>query len=134
MAGYSQTPLIKKLGIKTGFKLMLQNIPENYLGLLGIGKNDLNMAGEAEAADFIHLFVSETREYKEALQNAKNHLKKDGILWVSWPKKSAKIKTDVNENIIRNEGLNCGLVDVKICAIDEKWSGLKFVFRLKDRA
>jgi len=133
MAGYSQTSLLKKLGIKEGFKIILLNIPVDYFSLLGIGKDEVIMAGENKEADFIHIFTTGKEQYDRMLPDAKRRLKKDGMLWVSWPKKSAKIKTDIDENYIREEGLNCGLVDVKICAVDEKWSGLKFVYRLKDR-
>ena len=87
----------------------------------------------SESADFIHLFVKERKLFEKEFLKHKKFLKKDGMLWVSWPKKSAKIPTDLDENRIRNFGLDNGLVDVKVCAVDEVWSALKFVFRLKDR-
>lgn len=83
--------------------------------------------------DFIHLFVKDQKTFKKEFVQSKKCLKKDGMLWISWPKKSSKVETDLDENIIRDFGLNEGLVDVKVCAVDETWSGLKFVFRLKDR-
>ena len=86
-----------------------------------------------ESADFVHLFVTEKKIFEKEFLKYKKFLKRDGMLWVSWPKKSAKVPTDLDENSIRDFGLNNGLVDVKVCAVDDVWSGLKFVFRLKDR-
>ena len=83
--------------------------------------------------DFIHVFVKERSIFEKEFVRSKKHLKKDGMLWVSWPKKSSGIQTDLDENIIRGVGLEAGLVDVKVCAVDDVWSGLKFVFRIKDR-
>jgi hypothetical protein len=87
----------------------------------------------ADAIDFIHLFAADKKIFEREFKRLKKGLRKDGMLWVSWPKKSSTITTDLDENVIRNFGLANGLVDVKVCAIDETWSGLKFVFRLKDR-
>lgn len=83
--------------------------------------------------DFIHLFTDNKKEFESGFLKAKKHLKPTGMLWISWPKKSSKVPTDLDENVIRDFGLANGLVDVKVCAIDEVWSGLKFVYRLKDR-
>jgi hypothetical protein len=83
--------------------------------------------------DFIHAFVHDSKVFQKEFVKWKQHLKKDGMLWVSWPKKSSKIATDIDENYIRNFGLQHGLVDVKVCAVSEIFSGLKFVFRLEDR-
>ena len=83
--------------------------------------------------DFIHLFVKDRKTLEKEFLKNKKLLKKDGMLWISWPKKSAKVATDLDENTIRNFGLKNGLVDVKVCAVNETWSGLKFMFRLKDR-
>lgn len=83
--------------------------------------------------DFIHVFVKERSIFEKEFVRCKKHLKKDGMLWVSWPKKSSGVHTDLDENIIRTIGLEAGLVDVKVCAVDDVWSGLKFVFRIKDR-
>lgn len=131
-AGYSGTPLEKKLGIKEGSVMILINAPGNYLRTsLPIGTEvKSRLAG---TFDFIQFFAENTSELKSNFSNLKKHLKPDGALWISWPKKASKIETDLDENKIRKTGLNCGLVDVKVCAVDEKWSGLKFVFRLKDR-
>lgn len=134
MAGYSGTPLVKKLGIKAGIILYAFNSPVDYFKWLSPLPVDVivrdKLSGEL---DFIHLFVKEFKVFQKQFQIGKNHLKKDGMLWISWPKKSAKVPTDLDENIIRDFGLKEGLVDVKVCAVDEVWSGLKFVYRTKDR-
>jgi len=83
--------------------------------------------------DFIHVFVKESKVFQKEFLYCKKHLKKTGMLWISWPKKASKVATDLDENVIRDFGLEAGLVDVKVCAVDEVWSGLKFMFRLKDR-
>ena len=135
MAGYSGTPLLKKLGIKPGHQIKTVHEPMAYwdwLAPLPAGatpsKNDIN-----ETMDFIHLFVKDRKTLEKEFPKNKKLLKKDGMLWISWPKKSAKVATDLDENTIRNFGLKNGLVDVKVCAVNETWSGLKFMFRLKDR-
>jgi hypothetical protein len=134
MAGYSGTPLVKKLGIRSGFVLHVIQPPTDYFNWLHPLPEDLaiktKLAGEL---DFIHLFVKDKKSFQQGFTKSKKHLKKDGMLWVSWPKKSSKIITDLDENIIRDFGLDEGLVDVKVCAVDETWSGLKFVVRVKDR-
>ncbi|WP_424963436.1 hypothetical protein [Ekhidna sp.] len=91
--------------------------------------DDLN----APPYDFEHVFITKLDELKNGWNNWKESLKKDGTLWVSWPKGSSKMETDLNGNIVREFGLNGGLVDVKVCAVDENWSGLKFMYRKKDR-
>lgn len=83
--------------------------------------------------DFIHVFTQNLKNFENEFLRCKKYLKKDGMLWISWPKKSSKVPTDLDENVIREFGLKNGLVDVKVCAIDEIWSGLKFVYRVKDR-
>ena len=83
--------------------------------------------------DFVHIFVSSQKTFEKEFNVGKKKMKSDGMLWVSWPKKSSGIQTDLDENVIRNYGLKNGLVDVKVCAVDEVWSGLKFVYRLQDR-
>jgi len=135
MAGYSQTPLAKKLGLKEGFIIKLINQPKYYLNLFTdfpttviCSENENN-----HSIDFIHLFCTTFKELENNAPFLKNQLKKDGLLWVSWPKGSSGIITDLKRDIIRAFLLNLGLVDVKVCAVDEKWSGLKFVYRVKDR-
>jgi hypothetical protein len=134
MAGYSATPLVKKLGIKPHSSLLIQNSPSGYFEWIDPLPENVSVkkrvAGEL---DFIHLFVTTQNEFKKQFIANMKTLKKDGMMWVSWPKKSARIATDLDENIIRDFGLEAGLVDVKVCAVDETWSALKFVYRLIDR-
>jgi hypothetical protein len=134
MAGYSGTPLVKKLGIKPGFELFVLNQPKDYMDLLYPLPQDIRVRAKLTSdMDFIHIFVSDQKAFKPAFTKSKKFLKSNGMLWVSWPKKSSGVFTDLDENIIRDFGLAEGLVDVKVCAVDEVWSGLKFVVRLKDR-
>jgi hypothetical protein len=135
MAGYSGTPLIKKLGIRPGAQLKAVGEPEVYWDYISPLPDDVVVKGNSGPAslDFIHVFVKQKKEFEREFLKNKRLMKKDGMLWISWPKKSAKVPTDLDENIIRNFGLNNGLVDVKVCAVDDVWSGLKFMFRLKDR-
>ena len=134
MAGYSATPLPKKLGIKDGFHVSLIDAPVEVIAELkaSLGKCEIAEDGKT-ALDFSLLFTkSSTALKKEFLRVAKN-LTPAGMLWVSWPKKTSGVPTDLNENIVREIGLGAGLVDVKVCAVTDVWSGLKFVRRLKDR-
>ena len=133
-AGYSGTPLIKKLGYKSGMKVFVINAPENYLELLGDRPEDILFVKKSSSElDLIHWFLDSQNELLKKLESVKKQIKKDGMIWLSWPKKSSRKPTDLDENIIRNAILDCGLVDVKVCAVDETWSGLKAVYRLKDR-
>jgi len=133
MAGYSGTPLVKKLGIKDDFNVAFVNAPAGFINGLALEKGVKASTGASKRLDFILLFVKSKRELetKFSLQAAK--LRPTGMLWISWPKKASGVVTDLNGNIVRHIGLANGLVDVKVCAVDEVWSGLKFVFRLKDR-
>jgi len=131
--GYSGTPLVKKLGIKTDFKLLLVNIPDHYWDLLETLPDNIVEAKTHEKADFIHLFVTSQDFLASQIPQLKEKLATHGMLWISWPKGSSKIPKDLNENNIRKAGLDAGLVDVKICAVDQDWSGLKFMYRVKDR-
>ena len=134
MAGYSGTPLVKKLGIKPGFCIYFLNAPEQYQALLGELPPDVNEVDTADVAlDFIQFFTKSAAALVEQLPVLMKALKPNGMLWVSWPKKAAKIPTDLTEDVIREIGLAAGLVDVKVIAVDEVWSGLKFVYRLQDR-
>src|SRR5436190_1138995 len=108
MAGYSGTPLVKKLGIKPDFAVAFINAPTN--------------------------FVKSQTALTRAFAQCANKLKTNGMLWVSWPKQTSGVPSDLKENVVRDIGLAAGLVDVKVCAVDEIWSGLKFVYRLKDRS
>lgn len=132
-AGYSGTPLTKKLGIKPGFKILLINEPIYYYDLL----EDLPAVVKSEEGDsnidFIHFFVKERAELEERFDTLKSYLNINGMMWVSWPKKASKVITDVDDGVVRKTGLDHGLVDIKVCAVDEVWSGLKFVYRKEDR-
>lgn len=134
MAGYSDTPLVKKLGLKAGHTMIVKNPPMEYFDLLSPMPVNVKVRSRwSSQTDFIHIFCMSQKEFFELFQKSKQNLKKDGLIWVSWPKKASKIETDLDENIIRNFGLRTGLVDVKVCAVDDTWSGLKFVYRTKDR-
>ena len=129
-AGYSNTPLPRKLGLKEGFRVRLVHPPAHYTKLVG----DVPLAPEGTTElDFIHLFTNSRAELEQLLPLCKQSLAKTGMLWISWYKKSAGKPTELTETMIREAGLGIGLVDVKVCAVDDDWSGLKFMFRLKDR-
>ncbi len=135
MAGYSGTPLVKKLGLKPGQRIALLSCPPGYGKTLGALPEKVDCVQQLDAQlDFIQLFVTRQAELKQRFKDAKRCLATDGSLWISWPKKASGVPTELNENLIREIGLGLGLVEVKVCAVDETWSGLKFVYRLKDRA
>jgi hypothetical protein len=127
--GYSKRPLGDKLGLKVGMRVAVINPPAGYPSLDGVEE----VALSPKSLDFIHLFIKSRAELDAEFPKLKAALTPAGILWISWPKKAAKVETDLDENIIRDTGLAVGLVDVKIAAVDAVWSGLKFVYRLKDR-
>lgn len=132
-SGYSGTPLIKKLGIREGTDILFLNKPDGYQDILGKLPDSVSVKSKlSKSLDFIQLFIKNQKELKDKFPSLKKSLNPDGQLWISWPKKSSKIQTDVTENTIRDFILQNGMVDVKVCAIDETWSGLKLVFRLKD--
>ncbi len=134
MAGYSKKLLAEKLGIKPGNKITFVNHPVGYEKTLGpLPKDVLIALIEENDFDFIQLFTKDSAELKSFFPILKHHIKSGGMIWISWPKEGSKVKTDINENIIRKIGLENGMVDVKVIAVDKIWSGLKFVFRLKDR-
>ncbi len=134
-AGYSKKSLKEKLGIKPDHKIYFHNAPENLFELLGeLPESTIVETSLSTDYDFIHFFTKSHDELQEQFQIFKAALKVNGMLWVSWPKKVSKVVTDLDENSIRDIGLNGGMVDIKVCAIDEIWSGLKFVIPVKDRA
>jgi len=134
MAGYSKTPLIKKLGIKEGFKVRLIHPPENYLDLLGpLPEGVQLLENNAELANFIHFFAKDLATFQSEFFPLENEIEPGGIIWVSWYKKASKIPTDLTESIIRQTALTTTLVDTKKCAVDEKWSGLKLMIRKQFR-
>ena len=133
-SGYTGTLLARKLGIKPGFKIKLYNEPDYYLGLFSDLPTDLKeLSDKKSKKDFIHYFALNAAQLNKDINQLRQEIVENGMIWISWYKKSSNIETDLDENIIRDLALNCGLVDVKVCAINELWSGLKFVIRLKDR-
>lgn len=135
-AGYSGTPLAKKLGFKPGFRCCVIGAPKTYLGALAPLPEGVVFVDEIseDALDLIHIFTAERSELENLFPELKAGLKKNGMLWISWPKKSSRLTTDLAREDVREIGLAGGLVDTKVCAVDEIWSGLKFVYRVVDRA
>jgi hypothetical protein len=130
MAGYSGTPLAKKLGIKAGSHLLLVGAPDEYLALLEPLPEGVQFSTRlSESTDIVHIFSARRAELQQLLSSYRTKLKSTGMVWVSWPKKSAKAPTDITEDIIREVALPLGFVDVKVCAVNEVWSGLKLVIR-----
>ncbi len=135
MAGYSSTPLIKKLGIKEGSRVGLVNSPPGFdqeLGKLPDGVT-IFVGALRKPLDLIVSFVDDEQRLRKTFPVLARKLTPNGMLWIAWPKKSANVPTDLTFNNVQRIGLDAGLVDVKICAVNEVWSGLKFVYRLKDR-
>lgn len=134
VAGYSGTPLLKKLGIKAGWKIRLIGAPKDYFRWL---EADLSgqVCGVREAPDFIHLFAPSLKEFEKGMRDVLRACARNPqlVIWVSWYKKSSGKATDVTENIIRDHALACGLVDIKVCAVSEEWSGLKLVVPVAKR-
>jgi hypothetical protein len=134
MAGYSSTPLAKKLGIKEGFKIRLVNPPDHYFELFtDLPKNIIVSTDKKTKKNLIHFFAKKLSDIQKEIAFLKNEIEQDGIIWISWYKKASKIPTDVTEDLIRETALSNGLVDIKVCAIDETWSGLKLVIPVKNR-
>lgn len=133
-AGYSGTPLMKKLGIKPEMRLLTVNKPADYYKLLEVDISDQSV-GKDKTPDFVHLFVRNTKEYEAEMRKLKPLCKQNPniIIWVSWYKKAAKIETDITEDVIRNYALKNDLVDVKVCAVSDIWSGLKLVVPVTKR-
>src|SRR5690606_19259008 len=122
------------LGLKPGFRVFFWNPPADYAATLGELPPDVTVAAKLDGLfDFIQFFSTERSELQSQLPMLKAALKPTGLLWISWPKKAAKVPTDITEDVLREVILPSGLVDVKVCAVDAVWSGLKFVHRLKDR-
>jgi hypothetical protein len=131
MAGYSGTPLWEKLGYKTGMAAYVDGGPNNYLSLLALPADVVVTWLRSAKADiqFVHLFTTSGSKLKRKLEFYRKRIVPDGLIWVSWPKKRSGVKTDITEDTIREMALPMGLVDVKVCAVDEVWSGLKLVIR-----
>ncbi len=133
-AGYSKRPLVDKLGIKPNSRTAIVHPPEGYEGTLGsLPAGVAPLAKPTSDLDFIQAFFMESKKLDREFDSLKKAIKQNGVLWISWPKKAAKMQTDLTEDIVRVIGLRHGLVDIKVCAVDEVWSGLKFMYRLKDR-
>lgn len=133
-SGYSGTPLAKKLGIKEDFKIRLVNQPNYYFDLFTDMPDNITLLKEKiSKKNFIHYFTKQAKDLHKDIPLLRNEIEQNGIIWVSWPKRASKIITDVTEDIIRNIALANGLVDIKVCAVDETWSGLKLVIPVKDR-
>ena len=133
MAGYSGTPLIRKLGIRPQEQVLAINAPKNYKKLLGDLPEGASVVDRITNANFIHLFVRRRANLAKELPRLRNKLTDTGTLWVSWPKKSSGVPTDVTEDVIREVALPLGVVDTKVCAVDETWSGLKLMIRRTNR-
>ncbi len=134
MTGYAGKPLASKLGLKPGTRVAIVGAPAGYSPLLGPGLNDVSLLSlRARELDLVHLFARDRRRLERQLPRAQRAIRQDGVLWISWPKKTSRLHADLDESQVRAMGLAAGLVDVKVAAIDEDWSGLKFVYRLKDR-
>lgn len=126
-AGYSGTPLAKKLSLKDGLRVRWEEMPDSVRA--EIEASGLALEPAEERIDAAHIFVTRRAELEEAVGRLLPLLARDGLLWVSWPKKASKVPTDIAEETIREVALPLGLVDVKVCAVDETWSGLKLVIR-----
>ena len=129
-AGYFGTPLAKKLNLRDGQRVWFHAMPDSVQEEIGEYALDLHfVADPAEGIDAAHVFVTRRDELETLLSQLRNQIAKDGQIWVSWPKKAAKVETDITEDTIREVALPMGLVDTKVCAVDETWSGLKLVIR-----
>jgi len=132
--GYSGTPLVKKLGIKPGFRVFVDNAPDNYLQLLEPLPDEITFVAKKEFdLDLVHIFTDRKKDLAVKLKQYVKKIKANGTIWVSWPKKAAKVPTDLTEDIVRELASATVLVDVKVCAVDAVWSGLKLVIRVEQR-
>ena len=133
-AGYSGTPLAKKLGIKEEFHVATFNAPDNYFDLVEPLPDSVTITeGSAADADLIHVFTNSRDELFGKLAECARQIKQNGSIWVSWYKKAVKLPTEITEDTVREAAFPLGLVDIKVCAVDEKWSGLKLVIRKENR-
>jgi hypothetical protein len=133
-AGYSATPLAQKLGIKQGARVFAVGTPQNYRTLLAPLPDGVSFTSRLlPATDIVHLFTRKRAELEKSLGAWYGKLKPDAAVWVSWPKKSSGVATDITEDVVREVALPIGLVDIKVCAVDATWSGLKLVIRKENR-
>ena len=134
MAGYSGTPLPQKLGIKPGLTVVTINAPAKYRRLLGKIPDGVTFSGRLKpGSNFVHLFTNRRNELRKKMSILRDKISDNGTVWVSWPKKSSGISTDVTEDVVREIALPLGFVDIKVCAVDEIWSGLKLMIRKENR-
>jgi hypothetical protein len=134
MSGYSGTPLAKKLGIRAHTRLVVRAAPDNYRALLAPLPEGVQSARRIDArTDLIHLFATRATALRQGLAAARQNMRMNAVIWVSWPKQASGVDTDLSENGVRALALPLGLVDVKVCAVDETWSGLKLVLRVSER-
>ena len=133
MTAYSGTPLVKKLGVKENFNVAFVNAPDGYKKTLALPSALIVSSRSKKPLDFVQLFVRTRHELEQKFPQYSARLNPSAMFWISWPKKSSGVATDLTEDVIRAIGLANGMVDVKVCAVDDIWSGLKFVFRLRDR-
>jgi hypothetical protein len=133
MTAKSSNSIVKKLGIKDSSKICFIGIPKELVKSVKLPRSVKVAKNLSGSLDYIHLFATSGLKLEKDLYNARRFLKMNGALWISWPKKDSGVESDLSENIIRALGLNFGLVDVKVVSIDDTWSALKFVYRLKDR-
>lgn len=135
MAGYSGTPLWKKLGYKTGLRAYLDAAPDDYLQLLELPRDVQVIWLDKKESNmrFVHLFERNGRALRTKLDSYRKKIASDGVIWVSWPKKSSGVATDISEDTLREAALPLGLVDIKVCAVDETWSALKLMVRRERR-
>ena len=132
--GYSAAPLAKKLGIKEGYLLRLINAPPHYLSLFEDWPQNVSIENSTiPKKDFIHFLTAESAQLFAKLPLLKEEIRQAGAVWVSWPKKAAKVPTDITEDVIRDFAIRIGLVDVKVCAVDAVWSGLKLIIPIRHR-
>ena len=133
-AGYSGTPLAKKLGIKERFVVLALDAPDDYVGLLEPLPPEVSLTDKpGKNLDLVHIFTNSRSDLQKFLSTAVRQIKQDGSIWVSWYKKAAKLPTEITEDSIREAAFPLGLVDIKVCAVDDKWSGLKLVIRKENR-
>lgn len=129
MTGYSGTPLAKKLGIKEQTRVIAVNAPKNYRELLEPLPAAVKFSSKLDQSDIVHVFSTKKTELSKLLSDYRKRMNSQAVIWVSWPKKAAQVPTDITEDTIREIALPLGLVDVKVCAVDDVWSGLKLVVR-----
>ena len=133
VAGYSGTPLAKKLGLKDGLTVLLTSAPDGYRKQLDAPPSVRFTSKLSNAVDLVQIFATSRAQLADALAGYRQTLAPEAVVWVSWPKKSSKVPTDITEDTVREVALPLGFVDVKVCAVDEVWSGLKLVVRKENR-